>query len=75
MIMLDKPLSAYSIQVVFKCEEIEGGRKSTTIFSVESAIWGKSREAGICNPININKLAPYINVCNYYNRWTASRVK
>lgn len=47
MIMLDKPLSAYSIQVVFKCEEIDGGRKSTTIFSVESAIWGKSREAGM----------------------------
>lgn len=46
MITLDKPLSAYDIRVVFKCEEQDNARKTTTIFSVESVIWGKSREAG-----------------------------
>jgi hypothetical protein len=48
MITLDKPLSAFDIRILFKCEEQDNAarNKSTTIFSVESFIWGKSREEG-----------------------------
>lgn len=56
MITLDKPLSAYTIRVLFKCEESDQSRSNTTIFSVESAIWGKSRETGNNN----NKGPSYI---------------
>ncbi|KAI8091764.1 hypothetical protein BDF21DRAFT_410170 [Thamnidium elegans] len=37
----DKPLSAHSIRVIFKCEEQDNARNTTTIFSIESVIWGK----------------------------------
>lgn len=42
----DKPLSAYSIRVIFKCEEQDNARNTTTIFSIESVIWGKPKESG-----------------------------
>ncbi|KAI9478556.1 MAG: hypothetical protein EXX96DRAFT_525187 [Benjaminiella poitrasii] len=46
MITNDKPLSAYNLRIVFKCEEVESSKKetTTTIFSVDSIIWGNSRE-------------------------------
>jgi hypothetical protein len=45
MITVDKPLSAYNIRVVFKCEELDSSKKqSTTIFSIDSVIWGKTKE-------------------------------
>lgn len=43
----DKPLSAHSIRVVFQCEEQDNARKTTTIFSVETYVWGKPKTAGI----------------------------
>lgn len=43
----DKPLSAHSIRVIFKCEEQDSTRNTTTIFSVESFVWGKPKQAGI----------------------------
>lgn len=48
MITLDeKPLAAHSIRVIFKCEEQDNARNITTIFSVESVIWGKPKDSGI----------------------------
>lgn len=45
MITVDKPLSAYNIRVVFECKDLDISKKqSTTIFSVESVIWGKAKE-------------------------------
>jgi DNA polymerase III delta subunit len=45
MITVDKPLSAHNIHIVFKCEELDSSKKqSTTIFSVDSVIWGKAKE-------------------------------
>lgn len=41
MLTLDKPISAYSIRVIFKCEETDQLKKETsTIFSVDTIIWG-----------------------------------
>ncbi|KAI7902970.1 uncharacterized protein BX663DRAFT_561049 [Cokeromyces recurvatus] len=43
----DKPLSAYNIRVIFKCEEIDTSKKekiTTTLFSIDSVIWGNLRE-------------------------------
>ncbi|KAI8986534.1 hypothetical protein BDB01DRAFT_785957 [Pilobolus umbonatus] len=47
MLTLDKPLSAYSMRVIFKCEESDSSKKSTTIFSVESVIWGEVQATGV----------------------------
>lgn len=41
MITLDKPISAYSIRVIFKCEETDQQKKeNSVIFSVDTIIWG-----------------------------------
>jgi hypothetical protein len=45
MVSLNKPISAYGLRVVFKCEETDS-KGSTEIFSVESIIWGQSTEEG-----------------------------
>ncbi|KAI8076581.1 uncharacterized protein B0P05DRAFT_545003 [Gilbertella persicaria] len=45
MITLDKPLPAYNIRVIFKCEELDSSKKeNTTIFAVDSVIWGHARK-------------------------------
>ncbi|KAI8887478.1 hypothetical protein K501DRAFT_242275 [Backusella circina FSU 941] len=45
MVSLNKPISAYSLRVVFKCEESDS-KGPTEIFSVESIIWGQSNKEG-----------------------------
>jgi hypothetical protein len=45
-LFLEKPLKAKSIRVVFRCEEWEKKKEASTLFSVESIIWG-TREGGL----------------------------
>ncbi|KAI8879791.1 hypothetical protein K501DRAFT_226037 [Backusella circina FSU 941] len=39
-LFLEKPLKVKSIRVVFRCEEWEKKKEASTLFSVESVIWG-----------------------------------
>ncbi|KAG2225985.1 hypothetical protein INT45_002451, partial [Circinella minor] len=39
---LEKPLQAYNIKVIFRCEQ-KSNRSTNAIFNVESIIWGKPR--------------------------------
>ncbi|CEP17771.1 hypothetical protein [Parasitella parasitica] len=46
MITNDKVLSAKSIRVIFKCEEVDSSKKiKTSIFSVETVVWGNPSES------------------------------
>lgn len=48
---LDRPVWAYNVRVVFKCEEEEDGRnkETSTIFQIESCIWGNPRSGKMQN--------------------------
>ncbi|KAI8375250.1 hypothetical protein EDC96DRAFT_605249 [Choanephora cucurbitarum] len=48
MLTTDKPLSVHQIRVIFQCEELDSSKKqTTTIFNVDSVVWGKSNNREI----------------------------
>ncbi|KAI8143601.1 hypothetical protein BJV82DRAFT_611045 [Fennellomyces sp. T-0311] len=44
---LDKPVNAHNIRVEFKCEQFDESSSKTTIFSVETYVWGHARSEGV----------------------------
>ncbi|KAI7847320.1 hypothetical protein BDC45DRAFT_575975 [Circinella umbellata] len=44
---LDKPVNAHNIRVVFKCEQYDESNSKTTIFNVETYIWGHAQSEGV----------------------------
>ncbi|KAI9269233.1 hypothetical protein BDA99DRAFT_503927 [Phascolomyces articulosus] len=44
---LDKPVNAHNIRVVFKCEQYNETNSKTTIFHVETFVWGHARSEGV----------------------------
>ncbi|KAF7731859.1 hypothetical protein EC973_007690 [Apophysomyces ossiformis] len=45
LLTLDKSILAHNIRVVFKCEEMDMNKTTTTLFSVEALVWGKAASA------------------------------
>ncbi|KAI8374576.1 uncharacterized protein BYT42DRAFT_615725 [Radiomyces spectabilis] len=47
LLTLDKPTEAYNIRVVFKGQEKCPNRQISTLFTVETLVWGQSKQDGV----------------------------
>ncbi|CDS06599.1 hypothetical protein LRAMOSA09127 [Lichtheimia ramosa] len=53
VLVLDRPVNAHNIRVLFQCEQYaSGSSEKTTLFNVDAYVWGQARSEGISHELS-----------------------